>query len=226
MSFRLFNVSSMYEGYLSSFYKRYPDINTLSFNDHYKTIINDTTEVVGSYIKGFRNLGIEADFTLGNDENLLSKWRLENGLKSPDTMKTLFEQVKLFKPDILWIDNLNQVDIKWLTEVRADIKSIRLIVGSHCSPYGLKILNNLKSLDLVITCTPGLNDEMQSKGIRSRLVYHGFDHTLIQRIKTDHVAEENFIFSGSLIHGGGFHNERIKLIETILKEGIRNLSLY
>ncbi len=215
----------MYEGYLASFYKRFREIDNSSYNDHYKTLINDTTEVVASYIKGFRKLGTEADFTIGNDENLLSKWRLENGLKSSDTAKTLYEQVKRFRPDILWIDNLNMVDTRWLKEIRSEIKSIKLIVGSHCAPYGSKILENLRLVDLVITCTPGLNDEMQRKGIRSRLVYHGFDTTLIKRIDTNNLSVMDFIFSGSLIHGGGFHNERIKLIESILKEKIE-ISLY
>jgi spore maturation protein CgeB len=63
-------------------------------------------------------------------------------------------------------------------------------------------------------------------GIRAYLVYHGFDKTILPRLKdASQVKRENLVFSGSLITGGSFHSYRISLIEDIIKEKV-GLALY
>jgi spore maturation protein CgeB len=226
MSLKIFFISSMYSGYLDSFYNRHNDIKQKSFDEHYKLLSEETTEFVGSYTRGLNKQGVDARFVVANDELLQSKWAEENGLKHSNSRDILFGQVKLFQPDILWIDNLSFIDREWLENIRKSIKSIRLIVGYHCSPYGSKILETLKAVDFVFTCTPGLKAEIENRGIRSYLVYHAFDHTLVSKIPKDNNSwKENLVFSGSLISGTKYHDERIKLIENILKEKI-DISLY
>ena len=216
----------MYSGYLDLFYERNGQIKNFSFNAHYNKLLNETTEFVGSYTRGFRKLGLDAHFIIANDLNLQSKWSKENLLKDTKKEELLFNQVRFFQPEILWIDNLSLVDLDWLKSIRIKVKSIKLIVGYHCSPYGKRILDTLKGVDFVFTCTPGLKSEMEAEGLRTYLVYHAFDDALIPQIaeKPSH-PENDFVFSGSLISGAKFHDERIKLIENILKGNI-DISLY
>jgi spore maturation protein CgeB len=101
-----------------------------------------------------------------------------------------------------------------------------LIIAYHCAPYDKDTLGKLRNADFIITCTPGLKKTLESEGLRTYLVYHGFDEDLLPRIKrTEDGTSHNFVFSGSLITGSSYHNSRINLIESLIKEEI-DLSLY
>lgn len=216
----------MYPGYLDSFTKRFDLLANLPYANHYDLLLEDTTEFVGAYTRTFRKLGIENNCVIANYKDLQNKWRLEYGDKSDTPEKVLLEQVKQFQPDVLWIENLSFTDTTWLMDIRNTVKSISLIIAYHCSPMSPRILERLKYVDFVITCTPGLKDDMAMKGFRSYLVYHGFDHGILDRItQKDEAIKENFIFSGSLATGSGFHGKRIELIEGLLDSGI-DIDLY
>jgi spore maturation protein CgeB len=226
MSFRLLNISSMYPGYLKLFQEKFPEIKKMSYNDHIDLLLSDTTEVAGSYNRNFRKSGIDANCIIANDISLQKKWRSEYGLRSWAKEDILFKQVKIFKPEILWIENLDYLSINWFAKVKKEIRSIRLIIACHCAPYNQTILAKLKCADFVITCTPGLKQTFENIGIRSYLVYHGFDNDLLNRLDNkNHLSEKKFVFSGSLFSGGDLHNERIRMIDRILKEKL-NLELY
>lgn len=226
MSFKLFTISSVYPGYLRSFYMRFEQLKNLSYDEHYCLFLKDTTEFVGSYTRTFRKLGVDAKCVIANDYILQSKWETENCNKSENDKKVLFEQVRRFQPDILSIENLSYTDKKWLDNIRKSVKSIKLIIAYHCSFISPKIIERLKYVDFVITCTPGLKQEMENKGLKSYLVYHGFDEDLLCRIVNENnFPQNNFIFSGSLSAGAGFHGDRIELVENILKADV-DIALY
>jgi hypothetical protein len=211
----------MYPGYLESFNNRFDSLADLSYDAHYDLLLQDTTEFAGAYNRTFRNLGIEANCVIANSHSLQNKWRLECGNISDTPAKVLSEQVKQFEPDVLWIENLNFTDSAWLEDIRNKVKSIYLIIAYHCSPMGPKILERLRYVDFVITCTPGLKEDMIRKGFRSYLVYHGFDQGILNRIThKEGVVKDGFIFSGSLATGAGFHGKRIELIEGLIDSGV------
>lgn len=226
MSFKLFTIGWMYSGYLDSFYQQFGQLKELSYEEHNDLLIKNTTEFTGSYIRTFRKLGIEARCVIANDSALQNKWRTENGNRSYNHKKILFEQVKNFQPEILIIESLGFTDNEWLDNVRENVKSIKLIIAYHCSPISPKIFERLKSVDFVITCTPGLKQIMEERGCRAYLVYHGFDADLLDRINEENTLSTNkIIFSGSLYAGGGYHSDRIELLENLLKAKV-DIDLY
>ena len=221
MSFRLFSISSMYSGYLDSFYQKHPVLANLTYNDHLDLLLGETTEFVGSYIRNFRRLGVEADCVIANDKQLQLKWGNEKGMPGEKSGDVLFEQVSSFLPDVLLIENLSIVTPVLLEKIRYEVPGIRLIIANHCAPFNSKVLESLSVVDFVFTCTPGLKSSIESLGKKSYLVYHGFDSDILQRININKGTPENdLVFSGSLITGGDFHSQRIKLIERILQENV------
>ena len=226
MSFKLLSLSSMYPGFLESFYIKNPQSKHMQYEDQYNLLLNNSTEFAASYTRNFRKLGIDAKCIISNDNSLQTKWKAENGLNSDKSSDILFEQVNSFKPDILWIEDFSCLNSGWFTEVRNKIKTIKLIIAYHCAPYNKEILGKLKNADFIFTCTPGLKKSFEDEGLKVYMVYHGFDNELLTKIdrKTD-TSFNNLIFSGSLITGGFNHNARINLIESLLKEKI-NLTLY
>lgn len=214
----------MYDGNIETFYKKFPEVKSMSYQDHYTRLRDNSTEFCASYTRGFRMLGHEAAFVSANDRVLQNKWISENNINDPANV--LFHQVSAFRPDILWIDNAGLVDKNWIKEVRERSDYLRLVVGYHCSPYNQKIIDTLGSAEITLTCTPGLKDEFTNHGIKTYLVYHAFDNTVpvTSQLHKD-LQNEEFVFSGSLITGSRFHNERIRFIKFLLDNDI-DISLY
>lgn len=226
MSFRLLSISSMYDGNLRSFYSDNSVVRDLSYDDHYKMLLDGSTEFVSSYTKTYNKLGVEARCIIANDSRLQGKWVSENGFKSTRSEKVILEQTKQYQPEVLLIEDSRFINKEWLAVVKKEVKSIKLVIAYHCAPYRSNILDTFKNIDFLITCTPGLKDEFGKFGIKTYSVYHGFDSDFIERIKPGNTIRENsLIFSGSLFPGNGYHTERIELIESFLKEKI-DISLY
>jgi spore maturation protein CgeB len=226
MGFKLFNVSSMYPGYLESFYKTHSTTNDMSYEEHYQLLMDDTTEFVGSYIRNFRRLGINAACVIANDTHLQSKWKSEKGIRAVSNSLIIYEQIKAFAPDILWIEDLHYIDCEWFKFIRQNCRSIKGIVAYHCSPFNETILEKLRMADFVFTCTPGLKIDLEKAGLKSFMVYHAFDSDLLTRLNSVNLnSPKNLVFSGSLVTGGSFHNSRISLIDGILKAKV-DLALF
>jgi len=226
MSFKLFSLSTMYTGSLDHFYRNRSGLESLSFNEHLELLLSESTEFAGSYNKNFRLKGVDAGCIIANDKILQKKWCIENGIKNRSDAEILLEQVKYFKPEVLWIENLSLVNGSWLSDARTRAKSIRLVIGYHCSPVNSAISDSVAGMDLIITCTPGLKSLFESSGKDVFLVYHGFDTGIIASLKPADIKDKaDLVFSGSLTTGDNFHQDRIRLIEGILKSGI-DLKLY
>ena len=210
----------MYSGYLDSFYRKHSDLANITYKEHIDLLLEETTEFVGSYIRNFRRLGVEADCVIANDNRLQVKWGKERGITGGKPGDIIFEQVSSFLPDVLLIENLSFVTPALLEKIRHQVRGVRLIIANHCAPFNSKVLEGLSAVDFVFTCTPGLKSSLESMGKKSYLVYHGFDTDLLQRINQKGTPGNDLVFSGSLITGGDFHTKRIKLIERILHENV------
>jgi spore maturation protein CgeB len=226
MSIRICILGSIYPGNIKLFYSQNPGVNQLSYLDHYNLLLEGSTEFICAYSRNFNKLEIESQFIVGNDLKLQKKWAIEHDVEHNSSQTIIFEQVKKFLPDIFFIEDTQFIDKEWIEKVRKKIKGIKKIVAYNCAPYHSVILEKLRSVDLLITCTPGLKLDFEQKGIKSFLVYHGFDVNLMPKLEeNNNFSEKDLIFTGSLFPGNGYHSERIELIETILNGNI-DIALY
>ncbi|NVO11245.1 MAG: glycosyltransferase family 1 protein [Bacteroidales bacterium] len=226
MSFKILIISSLYTEYLKQYYQKHSFIINTPFDQQYLHLLEDTSEPVGSYIKMYNKLGIDARCIIENADFLQRQWAIENNIKTTDDKHLIYEQIKSFNPEILWIENINLVEKDWINYLRSTVPSIRLVIANHCAPYNSRIIERFKNLDFIITCTPGIRDDFEKNGLKSFHVYHGFNPAVLDKINDDNNFPQNdFVFSGSLLMGGGFHRKRIELIESIFKENI-DLKIY
>lgn len=224
MRFKLLSVSSMYPGYLENFYKSNPASADLSYHEHNSILIGSATEFAAVYNRKFNQLGIDAHCIIANDKRLQSKWNFKgNESHVPDQL--LFDQINYFQPDVLFIENITFLDEELIDKIRCEIRSVKLIAGYHCAPYNSELLSRFRKLDLLITCTPGLLKEFSDAGVKTWLVYHGFDDQVLPKINISPEKKHGLVFSGSLTTGTGFHDARIIFIEEIIKKGI-DIELY
>jgi len=222
MKSKLLIISTLYQKFLKDYYIKYPTIISKSYTEQYQHLLNDASEFVSSYTRTFNEIGINTKCIISNAKPLQNTWLLENKLNTKDEKSIILEQIKDFKPNVLWIENKNLIDSNFLKQIKSNNKDIKLIFTYHCAPYSNKDADNLKLLDFVLTCTPGFQKKYEKQGIKSYLVYHAFDSKILDKLsnKKKNESFNNLVFSGSLFLGGGFHNERTKLIEKIIKKNI------
>ncbi len=226
MSLRLFFLSTMYQGNLDDFRRSSDLTESLSYKEHNELLLNNTTEFVGSYSKTFTRLGYEVGCTIANYPELQAKWRRENSLEKIDEKETLYNQIRAFSPEVLWIDNIGYADSEWIGKIRTNIRSIRIILCYHCSPFNPAHNERLKHFDFMLTCTPGLKDYFERQGCKVYLFYHAFDTDILNRLGSlNNNFKNDLVFTGSLMTGSGFHQARHQLIENIIKSDIK-IALY
>jgi spore maturation protein CgeB len=219
-------IGLMYSGFLRSFYKKHPEYKNLSYKEQYENILIETSEPIGSYTRMFNKQDVEAVCIITNADFLQKKWREEYNMSSVSKNQLVLEQVSEYEPDVLWIDSIDYFEKNWVDQVRHYVPGIRLIIGGHCAPYNQRMLSNFRNLNFLFTCTPGMKEEFEKQGLKVHLVYHAFDPDVLKKISDNNLfPENNFIFSGSLYKGGGFHDKRIELLESILRNGI-DLKIY
>jgi len=216
----------MYGGYLDSFYKKNSGAGSLEFRELYSALMNDSTEFVVSYANNLNKLGFDTNCVIANDMNLQRKWVENSGIRKVAKNEIIFEQIKAYKPDILWIDDFRQVDKNLISRIRSEISSVKLVIAYFCSTCNAELIEKLKYVDFTFTCTPGLKEELEKAGLKCYHIYHGFDVGILSRLGGTNVLNKtDFVFSGSLFQGKGMHNERIDSIQRIINAG-SGLSIY
>lgn len=214
-------ISSVYDGYLRQFYSNKNKID-LSYDDLYERLMSDSTEFIASYITTFKKKGVKATAVIANDLSLQRKWADEYG---SETGNILSQQVRHYSPDIVWVEDLRFTDERFLSSFKTEFPFVKLLIAYHCAPVVPGSFNKFFYFDFIITCTPGLKEQFKSEGIRSYLVYHGFNSDLLNGFEYRNDKKENVTFSGTLKQGKGYHLDRIKLLDFLLRNGL-NISLF
>lgn len=227
MTYRFARVTNYYPQYIQNYYLKNPAIGSKSYSEQYKHLVNDSFEIVSSYSKNLNKIGIEAFDIISNAFILQNSWRKENNLPTgTTTTELIIEQLNFYKPDVVWIDDFSIITGEWKNKLLRQVPSIKLLIGHICAPYNSVIAEKFKLFDIMFTCIPCLKNELTKLGIKTYLLYHGFEKSILNNINTENkFPESDFLFSGSLYTGSGFHNTRIEYIEKMLDAGIK-MDLY
>jgi spore maturation protein CgeB len=228
MSYRFVRITNYYPQYLKSFYETHGNSAKLSYTDHYRALVNDSFESASSYSRALNKIdGVEAMDIISNADQLQAQWKNEYHLSDHVTpAEVIIEQLKRFKPDVVWIDDFKLVTPDWIQKLRSSVPSVRLLLGHICAPYNADVEEKLKQFDLVFSCIPCMVEELKAKRIIAHLLYHSFDEEILPLLKSQNdQPETQFLFSGSLYSGAGFHNSRMEYIEALLENKIP-VSLY
>jgi len=227
MSYRFVRVTNNYPIYIKSFYEKHPEAHSKSYSDQYQQLTNDSFEVANAYSKNLNKIGIEAYDIISNAEILQNTWKKENNLPPETTTQELIiKQLQFYKPEVVWVDDFSIVDKHWKSILLKQVPSIKLLVGHICAPYNSVLAEKFKLFDIMFTCIPCFKSELTKLGINTYLLYHGFETSILDRLKNENTnTESDFLFTGSLYTGARSHISRIEYIENMLKAGI-NIDLY
>jgi len=191
-------IDSVYDGYTNWLYKSNPGLeNDLYQNQHTKTVSGGFHNAT-VWAAPLRKLGCEVMDIFYNQVPLQVRWCVENGYKeilerySIESNKGSFtlsfknliewqniilkQQVKSFRPDLIWIADLFSVGGHFLEKIAGEFK---FAVGEITSNIdGV----NIENFDLIVSGALPIVTELRARGKSSELLLHGFREEILTQL--------------------------------------------
>lgn len=225
MNYRFVKVTTYYKNFLKYYYSKNPQIISKSFGEQYNHLMNEAFGWSNFYQKHLNKLGNDAYEIIANAEPLQSAWAKEQGLNLSGE-DLLLEQFKFYKPDVIFFQDSLSFSFAFIRDLKTNVPSVKKIIGWSCAPFAVQQLETFKLFDFVCACSPKFVDVLKNIGVKTYRLNHAFESLLTSRIQQDNnYPESDFVFIGSFIGNADFHNDRIKLIESLISKKV-NLSLY
>jgi len=224
-------LDTYYPLFLSSLYARDPDLGTRPYEQQRRLILDECFGTSDFYSANLKKLGHEAEEIIANCEPLQRQWakerQIETGEKSHWSLrrknkipwltrsmesdwfyKVLASQIKEYRPDVLYVQDMNMIDEKFIDEINPYCS---LVAGQIACP--IKQNPNFGVYDYITSSLPHFVEQFRKEGIKSDYLMLGFDPKVL-----DHDYPNNdygAVFVGSLSVA---HQSRIKLLEMLASE--------
>lgn len=214
---KFLRISSIYPGFLKNIN------NQINKNDTYELILRKVFEkkysVSNNISKELVKKNYECIELIHNIKILQEKWLKQYGNLN-NTEDIIFQQIKYYNPDILFIGDINLLSKKFIDKVKS-ISQVKLTICFHCAPFSKKNLENLKLVDAIITCTEGYRKYI-TKEIKKDvfLMQHAFED--IFKINFSEKRDIDVSFLGSIFLNNKLHVGRIDIIYSLLKHFKKN----
>lgn len=207
---RLVKITSAYPGYLKEFYDSRPDTALLPCGEQKKALDRDAFGWADFWSHALSPLGYEVLEITRNAGPLQEAWARENGVKEgTGPVGIVVEQVKRFRPDILWFDDTDEALLRGLRDA---VPSLRLVlgwVGSAIPASGV-----WSDMDLILSCAPESVAVMKDAGHEAAHLHHGFDPRVPGRL-ADRGKTMDISFIGQVVRSGGVHRHREEFLEKV-----------
>lgn len=227
---RILIIDTYYPAFLQDFFAKHPGLAAQPYASQWQALMDECFGTADFYSTNLNALGHEATEVVPNCEPMQRQWAQENGLPLPKSRPRLAltrrrgipwlrrvadhgwhyavlrAQVRQFRPDVLYVQDMHSTSAAFLREVRADVG---LVVGQIASPYALDA--DLQPYDLILTSLPQFVDRFRAQGLQSDYFRIGFEPRVLQRMKL--LAQQYPLsFVGGL---SGAHTARVQFLEQV-----------
>jgi hypothetical protein len=199
---RFLLTSYEYPQFLRWLYDRSPGLADRSYDEQLRARIETGFLWGDFYSRNLRVLGHEATEVVPGNPCLQWAWAREHGLRLRRTrrwrlryrrgwlpwldrieepawmLQVLAEQIRAFRPDVLFVRDIGTIPGRFLREMRPHV---RLIVGQHASSLDSSM--DYSSYDLMLSSLPNLVSHFASNGRRAELLRLGFESTVLDSIQ-------------------------------------------
>jgi spore maturation protein CgeB len=199
-----------YESYLRFFYAGHQGVANLPYERQLQAFLEDFPSWTLFVIPHFQDLGFEATALFVNAEPLQRAWARENNVifhKRHWQFSIVQEQIRRFKPDVLWLDGADRYLGYFLREIR-DL--CRHIVVWKASPFSSNL--DWSNVDCVISSHLPFVEEFRKLGLRSELMLPCFEPRILDHLpKKSRDIEVSFIGGLSTGMNGAYRQRLIML---------------
>lgn len=214
---RLFRAYTVYPEYGRYLYATQPGLEGRPFVEQKRVHDEQAVAWGDAYARALAPLGYEVLEVPLNMEPMQRAWAREHGMSGPaaDAGDVLVEQVRSFRPEIIWYDHRDE-DL--LRRMREAAGTPRLVIGWAGSQIAAR--NAWSQMDLILSCAPESTAHLRRLGLRSEQLHHAFDDSVLGRLVPT-AREIPLTFIGSIVRRNRFHLVR----DRILAEVVRRLPL-
>lgn len=225
MNYRFVKVTSYYRDFLKNYYNKNQEIVNQSYDVQLSHLMNQCYAWSDFYSVHLRELGNEALEIVANAEPLQNQWAKENGSKATGR-DIVFDQMKSIKPDVVFFQDSFTFNGDQINELRKNVPSIKIIIGNCCSNFNKDYIEQFRAFDFMIVCSQRFYGDFAKAGLKTHIILHAFEDTLLSRIQKDNkYPEVDFSFLGSFIPGSEGHILRQKVVDQLIKSKI-NIEIY
>lgn len=181
---RILILDTCYPAFLGSHYSANPGLERQSYDEQWRVLMDTCFGTADAYSHHLVELGHEAHEVVVNAEPLQRAWAREHGLRRrrlwPGKRPSFHEevvraQVEVFRPDVLYVQNLGALDADLVREFGRD----RLVVGQIASEP--PPARQLRAFDLTLTSFPHFVERFHALGLASEYFRIGFDPRVLKR---------------------------------------------
>jgi hypothetical protein len=244
---RIAIVDTYYPRFLKAYYRTHPGLRNASSDEQCQFLLDACFGTSDYYSRHLNALGCEALDLIVNCVPLQKSWSRENNVPMstvamrvphrtfrlpivgpwlsslPGLLKVAVAQVRAFKPDVLYCQDLSFFPGEVLKELKRDV---RLVVGQIACP--LPPESFLSGYDLILTSFPHFVSRLRALGVGSEYFRIGFDKRVLELLGTVERDIESSFVGGISRH----HGKALPLLEFLAQNtnirffgyGARNLS--
>ena len=131
---------------------------------------------------------------------LQSAWAKEHGYELTGN-RLLLEQLKTYKPEILFIQDSANFSAAFIKKIREEIGSLKLIIGHCCAPYNNESIKAFRQYNVILACSKRFLEDFKNRNINSYLFPHAVESSLVKQMgeTIDIFAFENLTLENELI---------------------------
>ncbi|MCC6181809.1 MAG: glycosyltransferase [Bacteroidia bacterium] len=174
-------LTQYYQPFLDKFYARFPDFNSLSYQQMLQLLLNQYFADTGAaYHYTFKH-GHEAFIIIANCEALQKKWAFENNVKYSESnweKEIALAQIKHFKPTVFYIESIFGFFGTFLNEAKLYCNKVVAWISTPFSPS-----LPLHNIDVIFSSTQQFVKSFNEYGIKAYYLLPAFDSRVLDEIK-------------------------------------------
>lgn len=175
-----------------------------SWTEHRDWLVSEYALWLFGWQQTFRANGWEVFSALING-TYWEQYKNENQSQA-SVFKLYIQQLKQFKPEILWYDHY---DVQLLKEIKAEVPSIKIIMGWSGSPFVSPETYQLCHFSWC--CAPETVERLRNTGATIHHLHHAFLPEFLKEAENQERSID-FSFYGLLQSGSDYHRDRKSVV--------------
>lgn len=210
---RILQLWTLYDAYLDAFYGAHQDLGAASHAQQLQAVLDDSFGWPPAVARRLSERGHDVQVVIGNCQPLQRAWARENGVGFDDrswNTRIAAEQIRRFRPDVLWVGSSFQYFGSFLREVR---EHCGRVVAWTAAPLPSTL--DLRSIDCMVTSHANFQSTFRQRGVRAERMLPCFEPRVREELgEIERDIEIGFV--GSLTWA---HVDRIRMLRSVAATG-------
>jgi len=224
---RILILDAYYPTFLDSLYAAHPELANAPYPDQWRALMDQCFGTADYYSRNLRRLGHEAVEVVTNCAPMQSSWAKEQGIKprwAPALRRLgplripwlrrrlrgsiLMEQIRSFRPDILYTQCPQAMGPVFLREARGHVRCMAAQIASLYSPA-----TDFSKYDFILSSFPHYVKRFKEQGLSAYYFQLAFEPGILDRLRPGSPRDIVFVGGMSQVHG-----ERIRFFEEFVRQ--------